>query len=691
MVLKIVDDQGRVQERTLEGSELTIGRDPTCGLVLPERNVSRRHVRLFRKGEVWAVEDAGSRYGVYVNGDKLAAPTTLHDGDTLKVGDYAFAIEEPLGREEHTTSPGLDALDDDLSFDDSEDTGERPTPFNSMAETAPLPVQKPSDALAAEEPLPVRPASGDEGRPTAVVAVQPAPRPASRELQGVAVPPQFRMKLTGLSPAMQGSELVLERTVMTVGRTPENDLVVDHRSVSSTHARVAFENGHFIVYDQGSTNGVLVNGEPYQSCVLQYNDEIQFGHVKFRFVRPNDRLEPATPVVERNDGERAGMGIKLVALGVLVVASVLAGVLYVTKFSRDATEVGVETPAATAPAPAAEKPSTEPGAATPAKPGDRAQARLDEARKLFEAEKFGEARALLQEIVASTKDSPGLVSANALHELDRVGREEAAKKRFDEVVVLKAQDKTPEAYALLQEGKGEAPAATAYGKRLESMEDELRVAALATLVKRADQALQQQQADAALAAVKGALELSPDNSEALALLQRATDLKAAQDRKAEKAAPAAAPAPKPQPAPVAVAEAPRPAAAPPAPKAAQAPAPARVAANEPRPASASAKATSDKPAPKPAGLDPDAGLSGLDLFKKAIQAKSQGKLNEAKEYCYKATEKSYPAAHKMLGNIFQTELNFKKAAYHFRQYLAASPNAPDAAPIQTLIQQLESK
>ncbi len=45
----------------------------------------------------------------------------------------------------------------------------------------------------------------------------------------------------------------------------------------------------------------------------------------------------------------------------------------------------------------------------------------------------------------------------------------------------------------------------------------------------------------------------------------------------------------------------------------------------------------------------------------------------------------------MLGNIFQTELNFKKAAYHFKQYLAASPSAPDAAPIQTLILQLENK
>ena len=660
MVLKIVDDQGRVQERTLEGDELTVGRDPSCGLVLAERNVSRRHVRLFRKGEAWAVEDAGSRYGVYLNGDKLGGASLLHDGDTLKVGDFAFAIEDPdADADVHSTAPMLEAIDDDdAGFADDGPTGERPSPFVAEPDTAPWPAQRPSD-----QPPPVAPAP-EQGRPTAMVAPPPQARQAPQGGGSNAVPPQFRMKLSGLSPAVVGKELVLERAAMTVGRTPENDLIIDHRSVSSTHARVAFENGHFIVYDQGSTNGVLVNGEPYQSCVLQYNDEIQFGHVKFRFVRPSDRFEAAAPIVERDDGERSGSAAKIVALVVLVVASILAGVLYVTRFSRDVTETGVETPAAT---PAAPTQAT-------AAPADDPATRLEEARKLLAAEKFAEARGLLQEIVASTKDAPGIVSANALHELERVAREEAAKKRFDEVVVLKAQDKTPEAYALLQDGKGDTPADTVYGKRLESMEDELRVAALATLVKRADTALQQQQPDAALEAVKGALKLSPDNSEAMALLQRATDLKATLEKKATTVA--AAQAPKAAPAPSKAEGQPSTPKAPPAATLQKVPA---VTTEVP------------KPPAKPAGLDPDAGLSGLDLFKKAIQAKSQGKLNEAKEYCYKATEKSYAPAHKMLGNIFQTELNFKKAAYHFRQYLTASPNAPDAAPIQTLIQQLENK
>lgn len=673
MVLKIVDDQGRVQERDLEGEELTIGRDASCGLVLAERNVSRKHARIFKKGEGWVLEDLGSRYGLYLNGDKLVGPTTLQDGDTIKIGDFAFAVDNsPAGGEVRGTAPMIDALDADLPFDDDGPTGERVSPLVvPPSDTAPYPAQRTADdsssAASAKDEPPARPS---EGRPTAAVAAPPIPKAAPREGAGSSVQPQFRMKLSGLSPAVTGKELVLERSLMTVGRTPENDLVIDHRSVSSAHARVAFENGHFIVYDLGSTNGVLVNGEPYQSCVLQYNDEIQFGHVKFRFVRPSDRFEAAAASVPSEGGSgRSGSAAKLAALIVLVVASVLAGVLYVTRFSKDATDVGADQPPAAATVPAKAEPAkAEPKVVEPA-------ARLEEAKKLLDAEKFPEARALLQEVYAQTKDTPGLVSANALAALDRLGKEEAAKKLFDEVVVLKAQDKTPEAYALLQEGKGDVPADTVYGKRLEGMDEELRVAALGALVKRAEDALAKEQPDAALEAAKAALAISPDNSGATAIVQRATDLKAAQERKAvpaPKAAPAAVPK-----------------------KVAADPAPAKPAVVKAAPAPAPAPAAPQAPSKveaKPAGgADPDAGLSGLDLFKKAIQAKSQGKLNDAKEYCYKATQKSYAPAHKMLGNIFQTELNFKKAAYHFKQYLAASPNAPDAAPIQTLILQLENK
>jgi pSer/pThr/pTyr-binding forkhead associated (FHA) protein len=44
-----------------------------------------------------------------------------------------------------------------------------------------------------------------------------------------------------------------------IGRSPDNDLVVDNLAVSNDHARVYFESGRLVVEDRGSLNGTFVN------------------------------------------------------------------------------------------------------------------------------------------------------------------------------------------------------------------------------------------------------------------------------------------------------------------------------------------------------------------------------------------------------------------------------------------------
>jgi hypothetical protein len=68
----------------------------------------------------------------------------------------------------------------------------------------------------------------------------------------------------------------LERSQITIGRSPDCDIVLDDRQVSRHHALIRWENGQYIVQDLGSKNGTHVNGReltgPY---VLQDGDEIQ--------------------------------------------------------------------------------------------------------------------------------------------------------------------------------------------------------------------------------------------------------------------------------------------------------------------------------------------------------------------------------------------------------------------------------
>jgi DNA-binding response OmpR family regulator len=64
---------------------------------------------------------------------------------------------------------------------------------------------------------------------------------------------------------MEGDEIKgrwpLAKPVITIGRAEDNDVVVDDRWVSRYHAQVRREQGHYVVVDQDSKNGTLVNGK----------------------------------------------------------------------------------------------------------------------------------------------------------------------------------------------------------------------------------------------------------------------------------------------------------------------------------------------------------------------------------------------------------------------------------------------
>lgn len=76
--------------------QLTIGRFADCHIVLNDSRVSRWHALIQRVGEstLWIV-DYGSRNGVYVNGDRLAAPRPLRDGDEIRIGAHCFRFHQP--------------------------------------------------------------------------------------------------------------------------------------------------------------------------------------------------------------------------------------------------------------------------------------------------------------------------------------------------------------------------------------------------------------------------------------------------------------------------------------------------------------------------------------------------------------------------------------------------------------------
>ncbi|MBI4913238.1 MAG: FHA domain-containing protein [Acidobacteria bacterium] len=79
--------QGHGQASLKEApGELLIGRMPGNDLVLEDPAVSRRHARVFWKGQEVVIEDLASRHGCEVNGRRIRKPTPISPGDRIRVG-----------------------------------------------------------------------------------------------------------------------------------------------------------------------------------------------------------------------------------------------------------------------------------------------------------------------------------------------------------------------------------------------------------------------------------------------------------------------------------------------------------------------------------------------------------------------------------------------------------------------------
>jgi pSer/pThr/pTyr-binding forkhead associated (FHA) protein len=291
--LTIEDDEGKTTVIPVIRDEMTIGRQDGNTIRLTERNVSRRHARLLRQNGVVYVEDLASFTGVKLNGARISAVTPIREGDELLIGDYKLILKSdraadrssdgvaaagavvtpassaavPKARATRTATPAMGSR-----------TAPAAAATNLTAPPAAAPATRPStnDAPAsprtsAPEPLEAQPTIpvrtlGDVG-----TKVDGAPAPA---------------RLVVLSTELAGMEFMLGRASVVIGRTDENDVQLNHRSISRHHAKVVRDGDRYTIVDLQSANGVRVNGDDYERIELNPGDIVELGHVKMRFVGP---------------------------------------------------------------------------------------------------------------------------------------------------------------------------------------------------------------------------------------------------------------------------------------------------------------------------------------------------------------------------------------------------------------------
>ena len=84
-MLILREGQGVGTRWMIDRSDMIIGREEDCDIVLPSRQVSRNHARIRRSGGRHILEDLGSKNGTFVNGRELTEPYPLQDGDEIQI------------------------------------------------------------------------------------------------------------------------------------------------------------------------------------------------------------------------------------------------------------------------------------------------------------------------------------------------------------------------------------------------------------------------------------------------------------------------------------------------------------------------------------------------------------------------------------------------------------------------------
>src|SRR5262245_38920053 len=258
--LVIQDDEGKTTVVPLIRDEITIGRKEGNTIRLTERNVSRRHARILRNNGEVQIEDLGSYNGIRVNNARIAERVSLRVSDQVQIGDYKLYLK----------AEGVEQVDDARTM-----PIER---VDSAMNTAPTDVI-PAVAAAPTQPMgvPTTPVPGRlVGDPTrtlvSVADTDPQGRPVASAAQVAALSATTGYgKLVVLSSNFAGKEFELSRPQMIIGRTDENDIVVNHRSISRNHAKLVREpeTGRYTITDQQSSNGVRVNGQDYGKVELR--------------------------------------------------------------------------------------------------------------------------------------------------------------------------------------------------------------------------------------------------------------------------------------------------------------------------------------------------------------------------------------------------------------------------------------
>ncbi|MGV9663550.1 ATP-binding cassette domain-containing protein [Nocardia niigatensis] len=334
--------------------QITMGRAPEVMLFVDSPLVSRVHATLSYEAGSWMLSDNGSTNGVFVDARRLTTPLVINRPTQVRLGD---AISGPLlhllpqtGR-----AGGTPPQPQQQQRPGMMPPPNRP-PSRPMPQAArPQPVQQPPHAQQplvqpfaqrppvqqpnpqqswpnpvhpnpnlAQRPNMNRPMSGPQQQtpaphqqpnpvpqrqnpPAATSATPNVPRPPvnTPPATGDAINMTTKATTSALPPVRARASTAaiaradrIPRDGLNIGRTSDNQIVVNDPMASRRHARLVPDQQGLALEDLGSANGTFVNGRREQRTLLRERDIVTIGNIDF-VVQEGTLVHRQRPVAEQ--------------------------------------------------------------------------------------------------------------------------------------------------------------------------------------------------------------------------------------------------------------------------------------------------------------------------------------------------------------------------------------------------------
>jgi hypothetical protein len=101
-------------------------------------------------------------------------------------------------------------------------------------------------------------------------------------------------RLVAQSPEFEGRVFDLAGPEVTVGRVADNQIQVEHASVSGHHAVFKLDQLDYVIKDLDSTNGTRINGERVTQQKLRRNDILRLGNIELLY--DSEHAPPGQPM-----------------------------------------------------------------------------------------------------------------------------------------------------------------------------------------------------------------------------------------------------------------------------------------------------------------------------------------------------------------------------------------------------------